>query len=329
MSNLDELQQLNTNIPRETLVVATDGLVIKRPVIKNNVAPNKNWLQKQYHAQAVQESLQGNIGDNYFVPRMLEISDKKMFAIEERVPGHPITSAFFETLSDADKEIIYNGTAHFLNDINQSKPVLSQVEAFDIPEHTGDITFDRIVKHLKKEKLLSSKELDTLKKSKDWFDNAATHDASVVFCQADMNEHNIFYDTETKTLSFIDFADARYKNARDLFYSDMARLGWLDIEKLIDIYKTLPRTQPVIIQSNPMVARMRNALQNIKWCGIETITASPKLFPARLRILKDEIAALTRVYDSVKTNTAFKAATTSLEHAIVTKHTRQSFEKQK
>ena len=128
-----------------------------------------------------------------------------------------------------------------------------------------------------------------------------------------MNEHNIFYDQETKTVSFIDFADARYENARDMFHRDIARLLWLDINKLIQMYKGLERTQPVITESKPTVARMRNALQNIKWTGAEVINASPKLYKARLGILKEEIVKLGKLLASVKTKNAFEHALGTLK----------------
>ena len=310
MSNLDKLQQLNTNIPRETLVVATDGLVIKRPVIKPGGIPRKSWVEKQYHAQKVQDSLQDKSGKYYFIPKMLEISDAQMFAIEQRVPGVPVTDTYFETLGEGDRAIIYLGVAHFLNDINQSKPVLTQRDIFDTPEHPGDIAFARIVKHLRKD--LTSKEIDILNKSKEWFDVNSANDASVVFCQGDMNQHNIFYDQETKTVSFIDFADARYENARDMFHRDIARLTWLNINKLIQMYKGLERVQPVITESEPTIARMRNALQNIKWTGAEVINANPKLYKARLAILKEEIAKLGTLLMSVKTKNTFEHALSTL-----------------
>lgn len=311
MSNLDKLQQLNTNKPRETLVVATDGLVIKRPIVKSDNVPTDTWLQKQHHARAVQESLQATSGVTYFVPRMLEISDSQHFAIEQRVPGRPLTSSYVETLSDVDLDIIYRGIANFLNDINQSRPVLNQRDTFDVPEHPGDLAFDRILKHIKP--MISSKEYDTIKKSKQWFDEAALTDASVVFCQGDMNEHNIFYDEDRMILSIIDFADARYENAHDMFHRDWARLGWLDLERLIRDYEKLPKSQPVIIKSNPDVAKLRNALQNVRWTAQDIILGgNAKLVAARTKILKEEIARLDKVFAQVRGKTSLDRGTTIL-----------------
>lgn len=308
MSNLDKLQQLNTNKPRETLVVAADGLVFKRPVIAPGALPAMGWIEKQKLAQTVQEELQPFSGRTYFIPRMLEISEKELFAVEERVPGHPLTSAYFDTLSPADQEIIYHGIANFLNDMHQMRPILTQRDTFDVPEHPGDVTFARILKHMKPH--LSSKEFDTLKKAKEWFDNASANSASVVFCQGDMNEHNIFYDPQTKRLSIIDFADARYENIRDMFERDWARLAWLDIEKLKELYINLPRRKPIIIKEDQMVARVRNELQNIKWTGAEILNSPPKLIPARVMMLKEQIKSIAKLYDTIKINVATNALKT-------------------
>ena len=309
MSNLDKLQQLNTNTPRETLVVAADGLVFKRPVIKANSFSGKVWLEKQHIAQKVQDSLQKNSGKYYFVPRMLEISEQELFAVEQRVLGKPVTEKYFATLSEEDKNIIYLGLAHFLNDINQSKPVLTQRDVFDIPEHKGDLPFARILKKL--EKHLTKKEINILKMAQQWFDAHSPTDASVVFCQGDMNEHNIFYDPQTKTLSFIDFADARYENARDMFHRDIARLLWVDIDRLVKLYTALPRKQSVNTQTNPTVEKMRNILQNIKWSGAEVINADKKLFNIRLGILKSQIAELDKYYRTIEAQDVIDAIKTT------------------
>ena len=118
----------------------------------------------------------------------------------------------------------------------------------------------------------------------------------------------------SKTVSFIDFADARYENARDMFHRDIARLTWLDIGKLIQMYKGLERTQPVVTESEPTVARMRNALQNIKWCGQEVLTADQRLFKARLAILKEEIKKLGNLLATVKATNTFKNALNALDN---------------
>ena len=105
MSNLDKLQQINTNVPRETNVHEADGLVIKRPTDKD-AKQQTVWIEKQKFAQRVQDFLRAKQNPAYFIPHMLEVSGAKVFAIEERVPGCPITSSFAEKLSQEDMKII-------------------------------------------------------------------------------------------------------------------------------------------------------------------------------------------------------------------------------
>lgn len=93
MSKLDNLQQINTNVPRETLVYLADGLVIKRPVDKKNKTILNTWLGKQKQAKNVSDAVLEAKNKNYFVPRTLEISSKEYFVVEERAVGKPLTSS--------------------------------------------------------------------------------------------------------------------------------------------------------------------------------------------------------------------------------------------
>ena len=142
---------------------------------------------------------------------------------------------------------------------------------------------------------MSDKETKTVKKAKSYFDKASEKGASVVFSQGDMNEHNIFYDKNTKTVSFIDFADAKYENANHMFTRNFARLGWLDIERAISDYEALPRQQPVIVKADKNIFDLRNALYSFKWPAIEFLK-NPKVATAiRLKLIKDSIANLSKI----------------------------------
>lgn len=297
MSNLDNLQQINTNIPRETLAFSADGLIIKRPNTKNKDWA-KIWLDKQYHARTVIDHLLENKPDSYSIPKMLEISENEFFVVEERAKGQPLTSAYFETLDKTDKDVIYKSLAKFLNDINQSSAVLTQKQMLD---SEGGITFEYVVKKL--EGRLNSKDLNAVNQSKDWFDKVNDFDASVVMTQGDMNEHNIFYDKETKTLSMIDFADAKYQSVYYMFNADLARLGWLDIERIIAEYGKLDKKQPVRISNIPEIFTMRNYLKNFKNAAVEFINSpekSSKINAARLAIVKEIITDMSKKYSEIK-----------------------------
>ena len=79
MKKLDDLQQINTNIPRETLVFLADNLVIKRPVNKKDKNALNIWLGKQLHAKKISDSVLAVHNKKYFIPRTLEISTNEYF----------------------------------------------------------------------------------------------------------------------------------------------------------------------------------------------------------------------------------------------------------
>lgn len=298
MNKLNSLQQINTNVPRETLVFSANDLVVKQPV--SGALSPKIWLDKQKHAKQVMDSLNKIGNSKYFVPEMLEISPSKLYALERRAYGHPLNSSYFETLSAADQDIIYNAIAHFMNDINQSKPILNQSEFFDTEKEVGlpNKTFDTIITELKS--FISEPEYKTLVAAKEWFDTAAKSDASVVFSHGDMNENNIFYDPARRVVSFIDFADAKYENITYMFERDFGKLGWLDLDRIRREYMALPRKHPVIITANPNVTNMRIALQNTKWIAIEFLKSpNTPAGNARRKMIQDEINKIQKLYAAI------------------------------
>lgn len=315
MSSLDNLPQINTNSPRETLVYSADGLVIKRP---GPHAPRTEvWLAKQRHAQIVARDLRAAKNSEYFVPEMLKVSKDGKFAIEERVSGRPLTTSYFETLSPADQDIIYRGFAHFVNDINQIRPVLTQSEVFDREEDEAgqpNMPLAEILRNLKK--YIKSDGLKIVVEAKKWFETASKDDASVVFSHGDMNENNIFYDPKNKTLSIIDFADAKYENAHYMFNRDLARLGWLDIDRLVSEYKALPRKSPVIVETNPQIEAVRIKLKNFAWTAT-TFLKKPTVAQAmRIKLIHDSVAELKKAYETARQAMQFAHGRHALESAV-------------
>ena len=294
MSQLDNLQQINTNTPRETLVYNADGLVIKRPVQGN--LPPAVWLDKQRYAQSVMAELGAVKSNAYYVPKMLEISSQELFAIETRVYGHPINSSYFDGLTSTDHDIIYNAVAHFMNDMNQMRPVLPQQDILDtnIDGHASEMSFVAVLTGMKEH--LNPTEIENVQRAKEWFDTASKNDANIVFSHGDMNENNIFYDATNQCVSFIDFADAKYENAHYMFERDFGKLGWLDLDRLRQEYMALPRKQPVIITSDRAIESMRNALQNFKWTSMEFLK-NPKVAPkVRLTLIREYIESINKIY---------------------------------
>ncbi len=308
MSNLDKLQQINTNIPRETNVHEADGLVIKRPTDAVDAKQQTLWVEKQKKAQKIQDFLRQKNNSAYFVPHMLEVSGSKVFAIEERVPGRPLTSRFVESLSSKDLMVIYRGLANFIKDMLTYMPVLNQSEYFDSEFVAGDdkkFTFAYILNHIGK--YLSHKsDVDILKKAKALFDRESLNEASVVFSHGDMNEHNVFYDITTKTISIIDVADAKYENANEMFYRNFARLGWLDIERLISEFNSLTHERPINITSNKILASLRNALHSFKWSAIEILKNPKHANKVRVQMLHEDFQDVVRAYNTAKMHFAQK-----------------------
>ena len=303
MSNLEKLQQLNTNVPRETAVFSLDNTVVKRPINLHGATQQTVWLEKQKSAQKIQDFLRSKKNPAYFVPQMLEISCDTLSVVEERVYGQPLTTDFVKTLSDADKDIIYRGLAHFICDMATYKPILTQSEFFDMPgdKHKHDVapTFAYILNHMKK--FLKKPEIEQLRKAKAFFDTETLNDANVVFSHGDINEHNVFYNTETKKLSVIDVADAKYENAHDMIYRNYANLKWLDVNRLVTELNKIPQERPIITNTNPALASLRNALQSIKWSGVQILkNPNNKSIKIRLEMLHGETQMAFRILDTAR-----------------------------
>lgn len=308
MQNLTNLQLINTNAPRETLVyLSKDGKkVIKAPVSNNNKQRLQTWLGKQKIAKSVSDGVLKFNNSNYKIPRTLKIYDEDFIVEEERVVGTPLKTSFVESLEPKELDIIYKSFANFLNDINQSRPVLKQKDFFDAVSGEKDMSFGDVL--LKLQEYIPEEELTIVRQAKDWFDVVSDNDASVVFSHGDMNENNIFFNKETKTLSVIDFADSKYQNADYMFNVDLARLGWLDIDRLKKEYEKLPKKQKVNIKSSQNVKDMRTALYNFKSSAIEFLK-NPKLVPQiRITLIRNDITKIKNYLEKIEGTKKFEKA---------------------
>ena len=308
MQNSTNLQLINTNSPRETLVYLSKNgkTVVKVPVPNNNKQRLQTWLGKQKIAKSVSDGVLKFNNPNYKIPRVLKVYDDDFIVEEESIIGTPLKTSFVETLKPEELNIIYTGFANFINDINQSRPVLKQKDFFDAVSGEKDMSLKEVLSNL--QEYISAEELNIVYQAKNWFDVASDEDASVVFSHGDMNENNIFFDRETKTLSIIDFADAKYQNADYMFNVDLARLGWLDIERLIKEYENLPKKQKVSTKSSQYVKDMRTALYNFKSSAIEFLK-NPKLVPQiRIKLIRNDIAKIKNYLEKFDEQKKFKKA---------------------
>lgn len=286
--SFSDFKLVNTNKPRETYAYDGDDIVIKTPTA---LLPKETWMKKQIYAKDISSELRNIKNPNYFIPRTLFILKNECFSIEDKVRGQPLYPDYFETLSKDDKTIIYNAIAHFCNDMNQMKPVLIY----------SDLTnnFNNL---LNARQLFSSKEFNTIKQAQTWLKNNSHMGTNLVFSQGDMNSDNIFYYKKEKIVSFIDFADAKYQSASEMFNKDLAKLDWIDINRLIQIYKNLPRKQPVTINGDEYVVKIYSCLKSIS-CDIQTsLSEDIKFKSALVKTLKNSVEELSIYLKKVKTN---------------------------
>lgn len=309
MEKHDNLQPINTNAPRETLVYAVGDTVIKKPV--PNRMPKQVWMDKQQHAKSVTDKLLTVKNPAYFIPRIEQIyNDDDMRAVEQRANGMPLSAAYFSELTDADKDIIYSALAHFMNDMNQMYPVRTQAEHFDATAATAMAT---VIKQLSA--YIDKKELQVVGKAKEWFDNATKQSASVVFSHGDMNEDNIFYDAQRRIVSFIDFAEAKYENIQYMFENNFGKLSWLDLNRLRKEYMALPRHQPVNITVDPNIEQMRAALQNFIWSATEFLKKPTMATQIFINMIKETIDKIAKLYDRIRKPAGFANGAATLSCA--------------
>lgn len=313
MLKLNNMQPLNTNTPRETLAYLDGNVVYKIPVSNKDKLILNNWLTKQKLTKQTAEAVYKNNNKTYFIPRVLEISDSDFFVKEERAIGTPLKTSFVETLTEKELDIIYKGLANFTNDINQSKPVLSQKDVFEISggdDNADNMTINQIIDKLKR--YIPENELTVVLQAKTWFDVASEKDASVVFAHGDMNEHNIFFDRKTMRLSIIDFAEAKYQNADYMFNVDYARLGWLDIDRLISEYNRLPKRENVRVKTDMKVKTMRAALYNFKSSAAEFLDKPNIATKVRIDIINQDIKKIKKLYEQINTKNELTNATKTI-----------------
>ena len=288
MTETNRLKLINTNSPRDSRVFADGDFVVKNPVA-TNVAHINVWIERQTHAKDVIDNLLNSKTDaktNYFIPKIVEISKDPVTCVrEERVPGKPITKEYFDTLSPIQQETIYKSLAEFASDMNQSSPILN------ITEQLGNI--ESIIEFLKS--VLDKQELELIKHAYDLLKSNVAKTPSLVFFHGDMNENNIFFDETTNTVSVIDFTEARYESADYMFNSDLSRLPWLDIKRLIDKYNSLPKKNPVRVNQDKDMIDLFNALRTVQRTG-ESMLARPQNTAIFTKILKENIVNMEKVY---------------------------------
>ena len=275
ISNNSQFVQINTNKPRESRVFADGDYVIKVPTA-TKAEYIKVWLEKQEHAKQVVDALyqkKSPASKKYFVPKIVEIQNTNMpYVRESRVMGKPLTKDVFDKLTQMQQEQIYDTLVEFIYDMNQSQPVYDLIHLLDAPDNQG-YTFQTVLATMKP--FLSEADYVKLNDAYKLFKSHPEKTVSYVFFHGDINENNIFYDTDKGNVSFIDFSDAKYENADYMFNHDLAKLPWVDINKLKNKYINKAKNN-IRIKSDGTVVDLFNSLRAFQWIGESMLAHSAK-----------------------------------------------------
>ena len=201
---------------RETYIADFgESLVMKRPLPEFTQAQKDKWLAKQHRTKEIIDDIKAVNNPVYNIPRMLHIKDDEYQLLEERAHGEPLTANMYQNLTGRQRYEIVTSLAHFLVDMNESKPVQEE-------------TLHKISDELKLQRLQKIIE----SKMPKWFDVGAVkymvdliedvQKFEYITCKAwshcDLNSGNVLYDAINSKLYVIDFAEANYNFIfRDIF----------------------------------------------------------------------------------------------------------------
>lgn len=192
---------------RETYIVDFgEGLVMKRPLPEFTQAQKDKWLAKQHRTKEIIDDINAVNNPVYNIPKMLHIKDDEYQLLEERAIGAPLTSELYQTLTGRQRNEIVTSLAHFLVDMNESKPVQAEI-------------VHKLSEELKMQKLHNIME----NKMPKWFDfGRIKYIADVAeniqnfeyvtrkaWSHSDLNSGNVLYDALGSRIYFIDFAEAK------------------------------------------------------------------------------------------------------------------------
>lgn len=201
---------------RETYIADFgEGLVMKRPLPEFTQAQKDKWLAKQHRTKEIIDDIKAVNNPVYNIPSMLHIKDDEYQLLEERAHGEPLTANVYQNLTGRQRYEIVTSLAHFLVDMNESKPVQTE-------------TLHKIADELKMQRLQNIVE----NKMPRWFDVGTVkymsdlikdvegfeYVALKAWSHCDLNSGNVLYDAVNSKLYFIDFAEADYNFIfRDVF----------------------------------------------------------------------------------------------------------------
>ncbi len=209
---------------RETYIADFgEDFVMKRPLPESSPEQKDKWLAKQHKTKQIIDDIRAIGNPVYNVPAMVHIKDDEYQLLEERAPGEPLTVAVYQKLTGRQRYEIVTSLAHFLVDMNESKPVLDE-ETHKIADELKMQRLQNIVNN----KMPKWFDVGTIKYVDDVVDDVQNFE--YVTCKAwshcDLNAGNVLYDSNASKLYFIDFAEANYNFIfRDIFSPLAVDLG--------------------------------------------------------------------------------------------------------
>lgn len=239
-------EELNNLIHgRETYIADFGpGFVMKRPLPTSGDEARQTWLEKQHKTKETMDRIHDIGNPRYNIPQMLYIKDDEFQLLEERAPGFHLTADLYKQLSRRQRYEIIDGIASFLVDMNESRPI------GDIVSHkiSQDLKFKRLDNFVnnKMNNWFTVEETQKLGKIRDAI-GTFEYETRLAWSHGDLNSGNVLYDPLTSTLSFIDFAEAKY----NFIYRDIFAPLQIELDIWTPVYEAYTRLHNPAMYSMP------------------------------------------------------------------------------
>lgn len=201
---------------RETYIADFgESLVMKRPLPEFTQVQKDKWLAKQHRTKEIIDDIKAVNNPVYNIPRMLHIKDDEYQLLEERAHGEPLTANMYQNLTGRQRYEIVTSLAHFLVDMNESKPVSEEVSH----KISDEIKMQRLQKIIEN-KMPKWFDVGAVKYMVDLIEDVQSFEYVTwkAWSHCDLNSGNVLYDAVNSKLYVIDFAEANYNFIfRDIF----------------------------------------------------------------------------------------------------------------
>lgn len=201
---------------RETYIADFgESLVMKRPLPEFTQVQKDKWLQKQHRTKEIIDDIKAVNNPVYNIPRMLHIKDDEYQLLEERAHGEPLTADLYQSLTGRQRYEIVTSLAHFLVDMNESKPVQEET----LHKMSDELKMQRL-QNIVENKMPKWFDVGTVKYMSDLTTDVENFEYNTLkaWSHCDLNSGNVLYDAVNSKLYFIDFAEANYNFIfRDIF----------------------------------------------------------------------------------------------------------------